>query len=188
MPKLYKIDAEEITKLVSESKKPRAKKQKLVNSKLPPKQIPKIEKIPLMRTEAKLPTPEPSEIESEPTVEEVESERIPESLPEPIPEPIPEPEPIIETIPEPVSQVIPMEVEEEPPKWFQKFVLQVKEEQERQAREAGERKVPQRVIKEEAEQIAQERWQDPKIREKVETKINKNLQSIYSMVFPNRQY
>jgi hypothetical protein len=186
MPKLYKIDAEEITKLVSESKKPRAKKQKLVNSKLPPKQIPKIEKIPLMRTDAKLPTPEPSEIESEPFEEDTVIEA--EPLPEPIPEPIPEPEPIIEAIPEPVSQVTPMEVEEEPPKWFQKFVLQVKEEQERQAREAGERKVPQRVIKEEAEQIAQERWQDPKIREKVETKINKNLQSIYSMVFPNRQY
>ena len=79
-------------------------------------------------------------------------------------------------------------MEEEPPKWFQKFVLQVKEEQEKQAREAGERKVPQRIIKEEAEQIAQERWQDPRIREKVETKISKNLQSIYSMVFPNRQY
>lgn len=186
MPKLYKIDAEEITKLVSESKKPRAKKQKLVNSKLPPKQIPKIEKIPLMRTDAKLPTPEPSEIESEPIEEDTVIEA--EPLPEPIPEPIPEPEPIIEAIPEAVSQVTPMEVEEEPPKWFQKFVLQVKEEQERQAREAGERKVPQRVIKEEAEQIAQERWQDPKIREKVETKINKNLQSIYSMVFPNRQY
>jgi len=186
MPKLYKIDAEEITKLVSESKKPRAKKQKLVNSKLPPKQIPKIEKIPLMRTDAKLPTPEPSEIESEPIEEDTVIEA--EPLPEHIPEPIPEPEPIIEAIPEPVSQVTPMEVEEEPPKWFQKFVLQVKEEQERQAREAGERKVPQRVIKEEAEQIAQERWQDPKIREKVETKINKNLQSIYSMVFPNRQY
>ena len=176
MPKLYKIDAEEITKLVSESKKPRAKKQKLVNSKLPPKQIPKIEKIPLIRTDAKLPTPEPSEIESEPFEEDTVIEA------EPLPEPI------IEAIPEPVSQVTPMEVEEEPPKWFQKFVLQVKEEQERQAREAGERKVPQRVIKEEAEQIAQERWQDPKIREKVETKINKNLQSIYSMVFPNRQY
>jgi len=180
MPKLYKIDAEEISKLVSESKKPRAKKQKLVNSKLPAKHVPKIEKIPLMRTEAKLPTPEPSEIDSEPIEEDpvIEAE----------PEPIPEPEPVIESIPEPVSPVIPMDVEEEPPKWFQKFVLQVKEEQERQAREAGERKVPQRVIKEEAEQIAQERWQDPKIREKVETKINKNLQSIYSMVFPNRQY
>jgi len=176
MPKLYKIDAEEISKLVSESKKPRAKKQKLVNSKLPAKHVPKIERIPI-GIAAKLPTPEPSEFESEPIEEEpvIEVE----------PEPIPEPEPVIESIPEPV---IPMDVEEEPPKWFQKFVLQVKEEQERQAREAGERKVPQRVIKEEAEQIAQERWQDPKIREKVETKINKNLQSIYSMVFPNRQY
>lgn len=184
MPKLYKIDAEEISKLVSESKKPRAKKQKLVNSKLPPKQLPKIEKIPLLRTEAKLPTPEPSEPEVVP--EPVpEPAPIPEPVPEAVPEAVPEPEPVVE---ESVSSEEPMEVDEEPPKWFQKFVLQVKEEQEKQAREAGERKVPQRIIKEEAEQIAQERWQDPRIREKVETKISKNLQSIYSMVFPNRQY
>jgi hypothetical protein len=194
MPKLYKINAEEISKLVSESKKPKSKKQKLVNSQLPPKKLPKIEKAPLIRTEAKLPSPEPSEPIPEPV-----REPTPEPVREPTLEPVrePTPEPVREPTPEPVKPVVnevvtqrqpyqPME--EEPPKWFQKFVLQVKEEQEKQAREAGERKVPQRIIKEEAEQIAQERWQDPRIREKVETKISKNLQSIYSMVFPNRQY
>lgn len=182
MPKLYKINAEEISKLVSESKKPRNKKQKLVNSELPPKKLPKIEKVPLKRTEAEISIPSPKPSEEEP---DQVMETVPEPLPEPtlpIPVPEPEPEPIIEEIQEVEEK------EEEPPKWFQKFVLQVKEEQERQAREAGERKIPQRVIKEEAEQIAQERWQDPRLRERVENKLTRNLESIYSMVFPNRQY
>ena len=88
MPKLYKINAEEISKLVSESKKPRAKKQKLVNSQLPPKKLPKIEKAPLIRTEAKLPSPEPSEPIPEPV-----REPTPEPVREPTPEPVREPTP-----------------------------------------------------------------------------------------------
>ena len=184
MPKLYKINAEEISKLVSESKKPKQRKQKLLNSDVPPKKVAKIEQKALLRTEAKLPSPEPSEPKEVEPVAVIE-----EPVPEPIVEPLVAEEPIAikEPVPEPVPEPV-KEVEEEPPKWFQKFVLQVKEEQQKQAIEAGERKVSQRIIKEEAEQIAQERWQDPRIREKVETKINKNLQSIYSMVFPNRLY
>jgi len=190
MARLYKINAEEISKLVSETKKGRvSKKTRLVNSTLPPKKIPKVEKIPLIRTEAEvsMPSPKPSE--------DVVSEPVPE--PEPIPRfrcgqenaPEPVPEPVIEEVEETLEEAEDaMEVDEEPPKWFTKFCLQVKEEQERQNREEGERKVPQRVIKEEAEQFAQERWQDPRIRERVESKINTNLKSIYSMVFPNRHY
>jgi hypothetical protein len=151
-----------------------------------------------------LPTPEPSqesEIESEvkPRKQKRKAERIQESIPEPIPEPVPEPvqkpkrkkkvepipkpisEPIPEPIPEPVKVRTPRKVRDPsiPPIWFEKYIQGVKKEEAL----AKTEKVPAKVVKQEAQEVAQKSWDNGLTRDRVSNEVDNHMTRMYSMIF-----
>jgi hypothetical protein len=74
--------------------------------------------------------------------------------------------------------------DDEPPKWFKSYIMGVKEEQ---ARMSATR-IPKKQVRFEADQEANEKWCEPVTRERVNRSVDHHMQSLYSMVFPNRKF
>ena len=72
----------------------------------------------------------------------------------------------------------------EPPKWFKSYIMGVKEEQAR----CAEKKVSKKQTRFEADQEANDKWREPVTRERVNKTVDAHMQSMYSMVFPNRKF
>lgn len=75
------------------------------------------------------------------------------------------------------------ETEEEAPAWFKSYVVGVKEEQAK----AGNDKRPKKQVRIEAKEVAQQQWQQPQTRERVQNTVNNHMQKMYSMIFPKRR-
>jgi hypothetical protein len=74
--------------------------------------------------------------------------------------------------------------DDEPPKWFKSYIMGVKEEQARMSAT----KIPKKQVRFEADQEANEKWCEPVTRERVNRSVDHHMQSLYSMVFPNRKF
>ena len=74
--------------------------------------------------------------------------------------------------------------DDEPPKWFKSYIMGVKEEQARMSAT----KIPKKQVRFEADQEANEKWCEPVTRERVNRTVDHHMQSLYSMVFPNRKF
>ena len=99
---------------------------------------------------------------------------------------------IEEKVEEPPKEVKPKKVrkpkspkaDDEPPKWFKSYIMGVKEEQARMSTT----KIPKKQVRFEADQEANEKWCEPVTRERVNRSVDHHMQSLYSMVFPNRKF
>lgn len=76
-----------------------------------------------------------------------------------------------------------VQTEEEAPTWFKSYVIGVKEEQAK----ASNDKRPKKQVRLEAKEVAQQQWQQPQTRERVQNTVNNHMQKMYSMIFPNRR-
>jgi hypothetical protein len=72
---------------------------------------------------------------------------------------------------------------EEPPKWFLKFHENIEREKSTTKRD----RKPIKHIKEESKQVAQDSWQKPQVRERVNNEVNNHLSSMYQMIFAGRK-
>lgn len=70
----------------------------------------------------------------------------------------------------------------EPPQWFQKYVEGVKKEQARHDKE----KKPVKQIQEEASQVAQSKWDDGLVRDRLRNEVDGHMNRMYSMIFSGR--
>lgn len=70
----------------------------------------------------------------------------------------------------------------EAPIWFQKYLEGVKKEQ----AEASSTKVPRKQIQEEAKQLADEKWKDGMVRDRVQNELDHHASRMYSMIFGRR--
>lgn len=120
--------------------------------------------------------------------------------PEPVPEPVPEKK---KRVQKPKAKVVEeMEVDEpekpkrkpkvkkevvvaetqisvEPPAWFNKYVESVKKEQAQML----EIKVPQKQVKQEAQEAATKSWNDGLTRDRVSNEVDNHMSRMYSMIF-----
>lgn len=69
-----------------------------------------------------------------------------------------------------------------PPAWFQKYIEGVKKEQ----AEVSETKKPKKEIQQEAQQMAQEKWQDGMVRDRLRNELDGHANRMYSMIFGRR--
>lgn len=76
------------------------------------------------------------------------------------------------------------EERDEAPKWFKSYIMGVKEEQSRMSA----LKIPKKQVRFEADQEAAAKWCEPVTRERVNRTVDNHMQSMYSMVFPNRKF
>lgn len=72
----------------------------------------------------------------------------------------------------------------EPPKWFKAYIMGVKEEQALMSKD----KIPKKQVRFSANQEANEKWNQPTTRHRINKSVDHHLQSLYSMVFPNRKF
>lgn len=72
--------------------------------------------------------------------------------------------------------------EHNPPAWFQKYVEGVKKEQ---AKLENEKK-PVKQIQQEATQVAQTKWEDGLVRDRLRNEVDGHMNRMYSMIFGNR--
>jgi|APGre2960657404_1045060.scaffolds.fasta_scaffold08628_3 hypothetical protein len=72
----------------------------------------------------------------------------------------------------------------EPPKWFKSYIMGVKEEQAR----CAEKKVSKKQTRFDADKEASDKWREPVTRERVNKTVDAHMQTMYSMVFPNRKF
>lgn len=66
-----------------------------------------------------------------------------------------------------------------PPAWFQKYVEGVKKEQARHEKE----KKPVKQIQQEASQVAQTKWDDGFVRDRLRNEVDGHMNRMYSMIF-----
>ena len=69
-----------------------------------------------------------------------------------------------------------------PPAWFQKYVEGVKKEQARHEKE----KKPVKQIQQEATQVAQSKWEDGFVRDRLRNEVDGHMNRMYSMIFSGR--
>lgn len=69
-----------------------------------------------------------------------------------------------------------------PPAWFEKYIEGVKREQ----AEVSEVKKPKKEIQAEASQMAQEKWQDGMVRDRLRNELDGHANRMYSMIFGRR--
>lgn len=120
------------------------------------------------------PSPEPeSEIE-----EPVKPKRVrkkPTPVIEPVIEPVPVEEPKIKKVRKARDPSI-------PPVWFEKYIEGVKKEEAL----AKAEKVPAKVVKQEAQQVAQKSWDNGLTRDRVSNEVDNHMTRMYSMIFNRR--
>ena len=69
-----------------------------------------------------------------------------------------------------------------PPHWFRKYIEGIRSEEVRMTRE----KVPKRVIREEAQEAADEHWSEPLTRARVNHEVGSHMDRLHSMIFGGR--
>lgn len=73
-------------------------------------------------------------------------------------------------------------VDETAPVWFQKYVEGVKKEQARMEKE----KKPAKQIQQEASEVAQNKWGDGLVRDRLRNEVDGHMNRMYSMIFGGR--
>jgi len=69
-----------------------------------------------------------------------------------------------------------------PPLWFEKYIQAVKKEEALVKQE----KVPAKVVKKEATDVAQKSWEDGLTRDRVSNEVDNHMNRMYSMIFSRR--
>lgn len=96
-----------------------------------------------------------------------------------------EPEPVklkpiaVAPAPEPVPVPVPVANNDTPPAWLTKFIQNVKQHE----NGVGTVKKPQKVIRQEAQDMADERWAQPKVREQVNKNVDNHMDRLYNQIF-----
>lgn len=72
--------------------------------------------------------------------------------------------------------------DDKPPGWFRKYIEGIRSEEIRMTRE----KVPKRVIREEAQEAADEHWKEPLTRSRVNHEVDSHMTRLHSMIFGGR--
>ena len=150
------------------------------------------------------PVEEPEKVETsvednEPTYEEVlkelddlsddESQPVSESVRDETPEPVAEPVEVPtlkrkrtvskKTPPKPPVNSPEIVDDNEPPKWFMKYVENMKSFQ----NDVSEKKRAKKVVKTEANDYAKEQWKKPEVRQKVTDSVDSHLTKMYRQIF-----
>jgi len=100
------------------------------------------------------------------------------------PTPVPEPAPVVKE----VIKEVPVKVEtttnngDAPPNWFRKFAENIVQ----QKNEVSDVKKPQKAVKIEARELADEKWAQPKVREQVSRNMESHYDKMYSQIFCGR--
>jgi hypothetical protein len=116
-----------------------------------------------------VPTTPATEATDEEYVEEI-IEEVLSPLPPPPPPPPSEEEVLIPKV-DPES--------DEPPKWFCKYIENMKKDENK----LGGAKKAHKVIKQEAKDIAEEKWAQPKVRQQVNKSIGSHMDRLYGQIF-----
>ena len=74
--------------------------------------------------------------------------------------------------------------ETEPPKWFKQYIQGVKTEEQMITKE----KKPKKQVRQEAEELAKESWNDGLTRDRVMNEVDNHQSRLFSQVFPGRQW
>ena len=72
---------------------------------------------------------------------------------------------------------------DQPPKWFMKFHENI----ERERSVVNQDRKPVKRIKKESKERAEENWQRPLVRQRVQTEVDDHMGKMYSMIFSNRK-
>lgn len=123
------------------------------------------------------------------TVSEDGTESVPETVPDETPEPIAEPvevpklkrkRSVSKAAPPKTPVNSPEAIDDgEPPKWFMKYVENMKSFQ----NDVAEKKRTKKVVKDEANDYAKEQWKKPEVRQKVTDSVDSHLTKMYRQIF-----